>query len=95
MHKKVFVGKAGQKLIFDRDSKEAKRNNMNGGLDVYLFFDLLFKNFSDVEFYMLGDCDSGIKKYSNVKYIDTIEALNGKEFDCRLIFAGVYNKDDR
>ena len=33
MHKKVFVGKAGQKLIFDRDSKEAKRNNMNGGLD--------------------------------------------------------------
>ena len=62
MHKKVFVGKAGQKLIFDRDSKEAKRNNMNGGLDVYLFFDLLFKNFSDVEFYMLGDCDSGIKK---------------------------------
>lgn len=95
MHKKVFVGKAGQKLIFDRNSKEAKRNNMNGGLDAYLFFDLLFKNFSDVEFYMLGDCDSGIKKYSNVTYIDTIEALNGNEFDCGLIFAGVYNKDDR
>ena len=68
---------------------------MNGGLDAYLFFDLLFKNFSDVEFYMLGDCDSGIKKYSNVTYVDTIEALNGNEFDCGLIFAGVYNKDDR
>lgn len=95
MHKKVFVGKAGQKLIFDRDSKEAKRNNMNGGLDAYLFFDLLFKNFSDVEFYMLGNCDSGIEKYNNVTYIDTIEALNGNEFDCGLIFAGVYNKDDR
>lgn len=95
MQKKIFVGKAGQKIIFDRDSEEAKRNNMNGNLDVYKFFDLVFKSFNDVEFYMLGECDKGIEKYKNVKCIENIEELSGNEFSAGLIFAGVFNEEDK
>lgn len=53
----ILVGKIGQKIIFNRDSKGCDRSNVNGNVGTYLLFKLLFENNKEDTFYVASNND--------------------------------------
>lgn len=53
----ILVGKIGQKIIFNRESKDCDRSNTNGNVGTYLLFKLLFENNKKDTFYVASDND--------------------------------------
>lgn len=61
-----LVGKIGQKLIFNRNSNEAKRSNTNGNFGAYKLFQLLFEQNKNDTFFVIGDNDLIPNQFENV-----------------------------
>lgn len=69
--KKILCGKIGQKVLFNRCTKEAVRSNTNGNVGAYLTFKSLFENNPDCEFYFVGVSDQPVgrsKEWENVVF---------------------------
>lgn len=96
MGRKIFVGKIGQKLIFNRKSKECDRSNTNGNVGAYLFFKLLFENNKNDTFYVIGDNDLNTFKNEYENVIDAskytmLELMNIKP-DVGVFLIGLLNE---
>lgn len=67
--KAIAIGKFGQKLIFNRNSRECQRSNTNGNVGAYLFFKMLIETNPYDLFVVVGENDLSsfdIKPYHNV-----------------------------
>ncbi len=62
----IGIAKIGQKVFFNRDSKEVKRSNTNGNFGTYKLFTLLFELNKLDTFYMLSKSDLDLTIYPNV-----------------------------
>ena len=68
---KYYIGKLGQKLVFNRDSSLANRSNTNGNVGAYTFFNLLIECMKDDVFVSCFNDDlensEYLKQHSNIK----------------------------
>lgn len=97
----ILIGKIGQKLIFNRDSKDCDRSNTNGNVGTYLLFKLLIENNKDDTFYVASENDLSSfdkKPFENVIDVsglkwDFIDKLN---IDAMLVLTGLtqFEKND-
>lgn len=62
---KIGIAKLGQKIYFNRDSKEVKRSNTNGNFGTYKLLTLLFELNKFDTFYMLSESDLDMTYYPN------------------------------
>lgn len=69
---KILLGKIGQKIIFNRDSKECDRSNTNGNVGTYLLFKLLIENNPEHTFYIASDND--LKSFKDRPFDNVIDA---------------------
>lgn len=98
----ILLGKLGQKIIFNRDSKECDRSNTNGNVGTYLLFKLLIENNKEDTFYVASENDLVTfdeKPFENVVDVsgldwEFIEKLN---IDVMFVLTGLtqYEKNDR
>lgn len=54
---RIGIGKIGQKLIFNRNSKDALRSNTNGNYSAYMTFKLLIEQNPQHTFFIIGEND--------------------------------------
>lgn len=85
-----LVCKIGQKVYFDRTSKECIRSNTNGGVGLYKLLSLLFENNQEDKFTMLSSYDT-LEGFKNVDGAFEYTKL----YDALIIIAGLleYEKD--
>lgn len=97
----ILIGKVGQKIIFNRESKDCDRSNTNGNVGTYLLFKLLIENNKDDTFYVASENDLNTFKenpfknaidVSGLKW-DFIDKLN---IDAMFILTGLtqFEKND-
>ena len=93
----IGIGKIGQKILFDREGKEAKRSNNNGNFDVYKFCSILFDNFEDDRFFLVGDSDYGHceKRWGNVLDVSQVQEEYYKSVDVLFAYGGLPSDDDK
>lgn len=98
----ILLGKFGQKIIFNRDSKECDRSNTNGNVGTYLLFKLLIENNKNDTFYVASDNDLGSfieKPFENVIDVSdmTYDEMSEISFDAMLVLSGLtrFEKNDR
>lgn len=96
---KVLIGKYGQKVIFDRMTKEVQRSNANGNVYLYKLMKLLFDNNKDDTFFLISN-NIGSEIFDNVidfsqNDVKSLNVLN--DLDALIIIAGLgeYEKDER
>lgn len=82
---KIAVGKIGQKLIFDRTGIEANRSNINGNAVVSKFYEIIFENITEHDWYVVGDYDYIPLQYSNHVHHGELDG----EYDLGIFFSGV------
>lgn len=63
----IAIGKIGQKIIFDRSSKECQRSNTNGNVGSYTLFNMLIQCLPRERFCVVGESDHGLLR-DNVTY---------------------------
>lgn len=87
----VAICKYGQKVIFDRSSKDCDRSNTNGNVGLYKLMSLLFNNNLDINFTILSKYDT-INMFKNVVSVYD----KNKMYDILIIVAGLgeYEKDE-
>lgn len=98
----ILVGKIGQKLIFNRKSKDCDRSNTNGNVGTYLLFKLLFENNKEDTFYVASENDLNTfdeKPFENVVDASSAEweVLDIIGIDAMFILTGLtqYEKSSR
>lgn len=98
MNRKIVIGKFGQKLIFNRESKEACRSNTNGNVGAYKFFKLLIENNPDVIFVVLGDND--LNTFDKIPFDNVIDGFRmgldsclRDDIDFAICLIGLIDKD--
>ena len=102
---KILLGKIGQKIIFNRESKDCDRSNTNGNVGTYLLFKLLIENNKDITFYVASENDLGsFETFESAPYANVIDAsgmewyeLKKENIDVMLVLTGLtqYEKNDR
>ena len=98
----VLLGKIGQKIIFNRGSKDCDRSNTNGNVGTYLLFKLLIENNEDDTFFVASENDLDtfdVSPYKNVVDVSgfewgSIEKLN---IDVMIVLTGLtqFEKNNR
>ena len=98
----ILLGKIGQKIIFNRNSRDCDRSNTNGNVGTYLLFKLLIENNKEDTFYVASENDLSTfseKPFENVVDVsgfdwEYIEKLN---IDVMFVLTGLtqYEKNDR
>lgn len=98
----ILIGKIGQKIIFNRDSKDCDRSNTNGNVGAYLLFKLLIENNKSDVFYVAGENDLstfGKMPFKNVVDVSDLnyEEVNKLNIDVMFILTGLtqFEKSDR
>lgn len=98
----IVLGKIGQKIIFNRKSKECDRSNTNGNVGTSLLFRLLIENNKDDTFYIVSENDLGsFKKKPFENVVDASDAgwevLEILGMDAMFILTGLmqYEKNDK
>lgn len=92
--KKVFVGKIGQPLNFNRNAAQVRRSNMNGNVDNFKFYTFLFDASNklnwDVEFDIIGDTDLNKSLYKKVW--PNVKAVKKPtdDYDLGIVYGGSY-----
>ena len=96
---KYLIGKIGQKIIFNRESKDCDRSNTNGNVGTYTLLKLLFECNKDDEFYIISnnDLEEVENKWDNVFDYKNKNANEIGSFDKMFILAGLkeYENDIR
>lgn len=99
----ILLGKIGQKIIFNRDSKECDRSNTNGNVGTYLLFELLIENNKDDTFFVASEND--LSTFETLPYENVVDASNmhwgelehRENIDIMIVLTGLtqYEKNDR
>lgn len=99
---KILLGKIGQKVIFDRSSKDCDRSNTNGNVGTYLLMKLLIENNKDDEFYVISKNDlSSLDEKFAANVFDasemTVDEINAINPGAMFILTGLmeYETDNR
>lgn len=98
----ILLGKIGQKIIFNRGSKDCDRSNTNGNVGTYLLFKLLIEQNENCTFYVASEndlCTFDESPFKNVVDVsgfgwEFIEKLN---IDVMFILTGLtqFEKNNR
>lgn len=98
----ILLGKIGQKIIFNRDSKDCDRSNTNGNVGTYLLFKLLIENNEDYTFFVASDNDLftfDVNPFKNVVDVSLFdhEYINKLNIDVMIVLTGLtqFEKDNR
>ena len=98
----ILLGKIGQKVIFNRSSKDCDRSNTNGNVGTYLLFKLLIENNKDDMFYFASDNDLStfdVSPYRNLVDVSKYswEDVNKLNIDVMFVLTGLmsYEKGNR
>lgn len=98
----ILLGKFGQKVIFNRESKECDRSNTNGNVGTYLLFKLLIENNKKDTFYIASEND--LSTFEKMPFENVVDAsdmdweyLEGMNIDAMFVLTGLtqFEKDDR
>lgn len=89
----IGLVKIGQKIIFDRDSKDVKRSNTNGNQGLYKLIMLLVENRKDDTFFVISNSDLQKTKDGCMDNVYTYCPID--DLDCVFVFTGLgeYEKD--
>lgn len=68
----ILLGKIGQKIIFNRNSKDCDRSNTNGNVGTYLLFKLLIENNKEDTFYVASEND--LNTFSEKPFENVVDA---------------------
>lgn len=99
----ILLGKIGQKIIFNRKSKECDRSNTNGNVGTYLLFELLIENNKEDTFFVASENDLGT--FEKLPYENVVDASGmhwgeleyRADIDVMIVLTGLtqYEKNDR
>ena len=70
----ILLGKIGQKVIFNRQSKDCDRSNTNGNVGTYLLMKLLIENNKRDTFYIASEND--LSSFDKIPYDNVVDASN-------------------
>lgn len=97
----ILIGKYGQKVIFDRSSKECQRSNTNGNVGLYKMMKLMFDHNKNDRFLLIsnnigGEDFDNVVDFSN-NDLRSLNVLHNFNLDVMVIIAGLgeYEKDER
>lgn len=90
----ILIGKIGQKIIFNRGSKNCDRSNTNGNVGTYLLIRLLVENSKDDTFFIASDNDLSsfrTKPFDNVVDVSnmTWDYINTLNIDAMFFLTGL------